>query len=52
LEDFNIKAATMDLHEFMTFCKNFQITSKQQKRTDKNVLASFLTSNNEDNNLG
>jgi hypothetical protein len=41
-EDVNEKALVMDLHEFMTFCKNFQITAKQHRRTDNNVLSQFL----------
>jgi Ca2+-binding EF-hand superfamily protein len=48
-EDFNEKAETMNLHEFMTFCKNFQITTKQHKRIENHLLSQFLKSKREQN---
>lgn len=34
----------MSLHELMTFCKNMQITAKQHKKADHNILSQFLDS--------
>jgi len=39
-DDVHKKTKSMDLHEFMTFCQDFQLTAKQhthQQRHQKNI---------------
>lgn len=43
-DDVTQKSEVMSLHELMTFCKNMQITAKQHKKADHNILSLFLDS--------
>ena len=36
-DDVSGKANTMDLHEFMTFCKDVEITANEQKKKRKGL---------------